>query len=248
MPADGSHGPDIYIWRPGDREALRITDDHSTYFGSWAGGRIVASRAAASRGGGSSVSARDLEAVVIDPSSSEVRPVRDAAMWLPSVDPTSRWVVYWHGRLERDGATVRPAAGRLVIADWRSLDPFETSSDDAPGSPRAVAVASGGTPVEWQLRWSDDGGAYGVWTPDTRGAATGRLVVVAVGDETSEQDTILLGPTASTRAFTLGEDRVAWVAPGAGGKPGELRVGTWGKSGNGSLRVEVVDGAALPDF
>ena len=250
MPADASHGPDIYTWRPGDREALRITDDHSTYFGSWAGSRIVASRTVAGRGSSTALSARDLEAVVIDPASREVRPVRDAAMWLPSVDPTSRWVVYWHGRLERDGATVRPVAGRLVIADWRSLDPFETAPDDAgsPSSPRAVAVASGGAPVEWQLRWSDDGRAYGVWTPDSRGAATGRLVVVAVGDETSDQDTVLLGPTASTRAFTLGEDRVAWVAPGTGGKAGELRVGTWGKSGKGSLRVDVVDGGALPDF
>ncbi len=44
MPADRSHGPDIYIWQPGDQVARPLTGDHGTYFASWSGGRIVASR------------------------------------------------------------------------------------------------------------------------------------------------------------------------------------------------------------
>lgn len=46
MPADESHGPDVYIWRPGDELAQPITSDHRSFFASWSGWRIVISRVA----------------------------------------------------------------------------------------------------------------------------------------------------------------------------------------------------------
>ena len=46
MPDDGSTGPDVYIWSPGDAKAQAITNDHESYFASWSGNRIVVSELA----------------------------------------------------------------------------------------------------------------------------------------------------------------------------------------------------------
>lgn len=43
-PADGSTGPDLYLWSVEDEKATAVTDDHQTYFASWHRGRILASR------------------------------------------------------------------------------------------------------------------------------------------------------------------------------------------------------------
>jgi hypothetical protein len=45
-PADGSTGPDLYVWTVGDQKATVVTNDHQTYFASWHGGRILASSVA----------------------------------------------------------------------------------------------------------------------------------------------------------------------------------------------------------
>ncbi|MEO8274140.1 MAG: hypothetical protein ABI620_08735, partial [Chloroflexota bacterium] len=43
-PSDGSTGPDLYLWTVGEPTAQAVTTDHRTYFSSWLGGRILASR------------------------------------------------------------------------------------------------------------------------------------------------------------------------------------------------------------
>jgi hypothetical protein len=43
-PADGSAGPDIYVWRVGDVAARPITADHASTFASWVGGTVLGSR------------------------------------------------------------------------------------------------------------------------------------------------------------------------------------------------------------
>ena len=43
-PADGSTGPDLYVWETGDAAATPVTDDHRTYFSGWLGDRVLASR------------------------------------------------------------------------------------------------------------------------------------------------------------------------------------------------------------
>ena len=74
---------------------------------------------------------------------------------------------------------------------------------------------------------------------DAHGASWGRLTVLHVVPETGRIDraTTLLGPTLARRSFTLGEERIAWVAPADEGADGELRVRTWGLPGEGSLRI-----------
>ena len=43
-PADKSTGPDLYLWTRGQSVATAVTSDHQTYFSSWHGGAVLASR------------------------------------------------------------------------------------------------------------------------------------------------------------------------------------------------------------
>jgi hypothetical protein len=43
-PADGSAGPDIYVWHVGDPLARPVTVDHASVFASWVGGDLLGSR------------------------------------------------------------------------------------------------------------------------------------------------------------------------------------------------------------
>ena len=44
-PADGSQGPDIYLWRPGDAIAHAVTTDHASVFSGWLNNQLLGSRA-----------------------------------------------------------------------------------------------------------------------------------------------------------------------------------------------------------
>ncbi|MFI5254507.1 MAG: zf-HC2 domain-containing protein [Candidatus Limnocylindrales bacterium] len=159
MPIDHSQGSDVYVWRAGDEVAQPLTTDHRSYFASWSGERIVISRLSVEApgagatptpaGDGTTAStssaapsaptepAAAAETVVIDPASAEERPVDLPAGWLPSVDPTRRWVVYWTGRLSQTDGVIVPEAGELLVADWASIDPW--AADDAAASPEPSA-------------------------------------------------------------------------------------------------------------
>jgi len=43
-PADGSAGPDIYVWHVGELQARAVTTDHASVFASWVGGNLLGSR------------------------------------------------------------------------------------------------------------------------------------------------------------------------------------------------------------
>lgn len=92
---------------------------------------------------------------------------------------------------------------------------------------------------DWQTRWSPDGDVLAVWIADVPGASWGQLTVTALNHSTGALDDAdpLLGPSLARRAFTLGSNRVAWVAPADGEPQGELRIRTWGPDGFGDLRL-----------
>lgn len=249
-PADGSAGPDIYIWRPGDHEATLVTTDHAWYFASWAGSRIVANRATVQAGPNGVQTGLDVTTVVIDPTSGEQRSIEGARLWLPTVDPTGRWLIGWRGRLSVDRVVPSPVSGSLLLADWRRLDPFSRRGADPQAALRDATVIRRGSPgaplQDWEVRWGDDGRAYAVWIADRPGLDFGELIVTATRTRSGEErPEILLGPTSARRAFTVGLDRAAWVQPGT---DGGLRVGTWGESGAGQLRVTVRTGQVFPAF
>jgi hypothetical protein len=115
-PADGSHGPDIYVWRPGEPEARPITTDHRSIFAAWLDGRILGSRGVATS------KQRELlpQTFLADPATGGETVLAVSAVWRPSVDPQRRLAVYWDGSLELNvaGTELLPSSGRLVLGTW----------------------------------------------------------------------------------------------------------------------------------
>ena len=124
MPADGSHGPDVYVWTVGDAQARAVTDDHSSFFASWSGRRIVVSRLVESRKGTANV-----KTVVIDPDTLEERTADIGPVWLPTVNPGRSHALVWYGDLAIAGGLPDPKSGALYMVDWTQVDPF---ADGAP--------------------------------------------------------------------------------------------------------------------
>jgi hypothetical protein len=242
MPADGSHGPDVYLWQPGDDQAQAITTDHGSYFASWSGRRIVASRVI-----GDGKTASDVETVVIDPQTLEERTVAGPTMWLPVVDFQRTNAVTWNGHLDLSGGLPTIRDGALYLLDWSALDPYRTTTND-PANVQLVPLDASRNPdtqpvLDWHVRWSVDGSVLGLWEADSVGASWGKLQVVAFDPESGSLtlDDPLIGPQLSKRSFTLGSDRVAWVGPSNDGTEGQLRIRTWGHDGVGDLRIDSPD-------
>ncbi|MEP7361348.1 MAG: zf-HC2 domain-containing protein [Chloroflexota bacterium] len=152
MPADGSHGPDVYVWSPSDSVALPITTDHSSYFASWSGERIVASRVVAK----ADSDTPQMRTVVIDPSTLEERVVAGPALWLPVVNPARTLAIAWRGDLDVANGLALPRSGSLGMVDWTALDPFargnepqptEVPTDSPTASPAPPTVAPSPTPA-----------------------------------------------------------------------------------------------------
>ncbi|CAN5602624.1 hypothetical protein BH23CHL6_BH23CHL6_11610 [soil metagenome] len=250
MPTDGSHGPDVYLWRAGDQRARLLTTDHQSYFASWAGSRVVVSRVASPDDGATEGEAGpEVTTVVIDPLAGEERTAMGGEdLWLPAINPLGTTLVVWHGSLQWSGNEVAPVAGALYSGEWSHMDPFAigrlgdgtTELLMEPIEPDRDPVAR---PVhDWQIRWSPDGQVLGYWIADVPGASWGQLAVVAVDRSTGilAHDQPLLGPSLARRAFTLGLHRVAWVAPADEEPQGELRLMTWGPDGVGGLRLRLL--------
>jgi hypothetical protein len=343
MSADRSQGSDVYVWRPGDEQAHPITDDHTSLFASWSGPRIVVSRIDAEAS-----TAGDLiaQTVVVDPASGDARPVDLERSWLPSVDPTGSFVIYWRGRLAELADVATPVDGRLYVADWTSLDPWPTRDgaeeparpadgppedgtspseaaspapaegdspatapdsvaagaadepsaetvdpDEAADAAEAPSKASDGTLADdaaaspsddpgateaprssllpeasaepfvmerpraisgqtrdWIVRWSADGHAYAVWTAEPGSKLRGSLVVHSAPSADAPTGVTLVDRVRASRAFGLGDQRVAWVAPLAGGG-GELWVSVWGERGQGSVMLRRLESMeAVPSY
>jgi hypothetical protein len=145
MPVDGSHGPDLYLWRPGDEAARPVTSDHATYFASWSGPWIVVSRvraeAAATEPQDAQPAVRPAplaDTLLIDPATGLTTALDGPSLWLPQVNGPRSHAVAWQGTLAWSGNTVQPAEGALYLLDWRPLDPFagtDTNGDGTTPSP-----------------------------------------------------------------------------------------------------------------
>jgi hypothetical protein len=70
-PADGSAGPDIYVWHVGELKARAVTTDHTSVFASWVDGNVLGSRVTPSP--------------IVQP---DATPVLDPSTGLPPVDPS----------------------------------------------------------------------------------------------------------------------------------------------------------------
>lgn len=310
MPADRSHGPDLYVWRVGEKAVEALSSDHATYFASWVGERLVASRVMPPL---DEEDPPTVATVVIDIASGEQRAIDIDGLWLPAVGPLGQRAVIWQGELEVIETAVRPLSGALYMTDWTAIDPFaeatpeadedgqvspqpsaepsRTPPADALPTPRAgnsqrpmltlppddetpaptpsepppaaedPAEATDERPaiallsiepardpslepvLDWQVRWSADGQTLGYWIADVTGASWGRLTVVDVDELAANPQSAQprLPAVLARRHFTLGIDRVAWIAPADTQPEGEIRIRTWGSAGDGGLRIPSFD-------
>ena len=151
-PADGSRGPDIYVWKVGADEATRVTYDERSVFSGWLRDLVLGSRVVAAGSSGSGASGQpDPEAAdgstsavfVIDPETGQQQEITGAPFWRPTVDPTGTRAVYWEGTLARreNGVEWVPSRGRLAVGTWPELPALGAPSSFSP-------PPASGAPVE----------------------------------------------------------------------------------------------------
>lgn len=138
-PSDHSTGPDVFVWRVGDQQAHPITSNHSDFFAGWFGSKVVVSEISAAAS--SPASGAVATSYLIDPVTGEGLRI-DRPMFMPVVDPTGQYVVYWSGSVEFDPATGlwQPGAGDLFFDEWSNLNLVPVGSTEAPASPTLTAT------------------------------------------------------------------------------------------------------------
>lgn len=241
-PADGSHGPDVFLWRSGELEATAVTSDHASVFSEWAGGWLLISRVS---GDVASDGTQQPISVLVDPDTGIQRVLPMSSAWRPSVDPTSRTAIWWDGSVRRDaaGSGWVAATGRLVLGAWRG--------PDAPGAPipaapsTSVSVLAQGPIGEWQARWDETGTRLALWVAEPGNPGIGRLSLFGIDAATGRIDpgAVLLSGAPALPGFSIGGGRLAWIRPDEDGSS-RVVVVAWSDSGIGQV-VLVPDGEAL---
>ncbi|MEO5704235.1 MAG: hypothetical protein ABIZ52_04375 [Candidatus Limnocylindrales bacterium] len=259
-PSDGSAGPDLYLWTRGDATATAVTTDHRTYFSTWLGDRVLASRVddPGNLDPSAPTSAPDADATgapatveahpasfLLDPTTLTRTDLAHPDLWLPVVDPTGRFVAYWSGTLvpTADGLDWQLATGRLVLDGWSAGPSAEpTPEPDALalgpiGAP--VAVVAGPTAV-FMSKFDPTGTRLAVWVGEQPDADVGRLHLFVLD---SESGAIEAGPerlpgAPALRRFSIAEGRLAWVTPsGQDGQDSSVQVLGWSNSLFGEIRT-----------
>lgn len=241
-PSDGSRGPDVYVWRVGEQEAARVTDDGVSTFASWAGTQLVVSRPTDA----SSMTGTAASAVTIDPASG-VEIAVEGSMWRPAVDPTGTRAVAWVGTVAFDAErlTWRPADGRLELVRWSvaaidpdaSQDPGSSPDPDAspdrspdPATSGPAQVLVEGPLADVDVRWDETGEWIAVWVADSLDSDIGRLSLYRVDPSSGRLVQPDGAPTEepALAGFSIGEGRLAWVGPaGEDGEGSYIHVAAW---------------------
>ena len=194
-PADGSGGPDVYVWDTKDTVARAITDDHRSVFADWAGNDLLVSRVE----GGVPTTTR------IDATTGKGVGEPSRRAWLPALSPDGTRAVWWDGSvaLGDDGVTLVPDAGRLVVGSW-------------PQAGTDVQTLTDGKIGAWQVRWDPAGTALAAWVAPKTGREAGRLSLYRLDEATGRADLAkpLLDGEPALGAFTLEPGMLAWSAPG----------------------------------
>jgi hypothetical protein len=256
-PADGSGGPDIYVWKVGDALANRVTSDERSVFGSWSGDVMVGSTVVAvSKGGGNSATI-DLEpaSFLLDPATGSLAPLpQTGKAWRPAVDPSGRRAVYWAGSVRTTSVPgFAPDAGRLVLGDW-SADTATSTGSAAPTQLTGDQVAlrhettiAAGRMDDWDARWDSSGTHLAVWIVDARNPDVGRLSLYAVDSFNGRIDlkNPLLDAHLASAGYSISDGKLVWAEPAADGSAtaGKIQLLAWTDEGVGT--VETVTGPVI---
>jgi hypothetical protein len=234
-PADGTNGPDIYVWHAGDPKASRLTTDGASVFASWQDGLVIGSGLSAddqANGTHEPVSFR------IDPATGTRTDVSDG-LWRPAVDPSGTFAVAWDGTVQvdaNDPADMSAGRGDLRLVRW----PADGNASGTAGQP--VPGASG--PIsDFDVRWDETGSWLAVWVADSTDGVMGRLTLLRLDREAGR----LLRPDGAPTdvpalsGFSIGDGRLAWATPhGQDAQGSKVQVVAW--SGDGVGTTESVPG------
>jgi hypothetical protein len=264
-PADGTTGPDIYVWRVGDTQAHPVTTDHRSELGSWNGEVIVGSTAVETSNGAAGA------AFLFDPATGNRTPLPQVGnAWRPSVDPHGRQAVYWTGRLRPagDGPGFVPDSGRLVLGAWGTEETTPTGEASPTSEPSPTSEASPTTEVspttepspsaladqakdrnettiaagkveDWDARWDETGTRLAVWIANDGDPTVGRLSLYAVDPFDGQIDLKkpLLDERTAKAGYAISKGRLVWAepAPSAGSGDGRIFVFAWTDKGSGEV-------------
>jgi len=251
-PADGSTGPDLYLWRVGDAQAHAVTTDHRSTFASWAGGLAIGSRPAPAPGDAASAdpsatppavaspdaSAAASPAAAVAPSTFTIDPATGAETpldfkgWRPAVAPTGDRAVAWQGtvRVSDDGTAIVPTDGKLVLVRW---------GDQAGDAFIPVSPALSDGPIgDFTVRWDETGTWLAVWVADAADPSVGRLSLVHIDPKTGAVDRPEAGPqdVPALPGFSIENGRLAWATPPSqDGEGSRVQIVAWSAAGVGSI-------------
>jgi hypothetical protein len=284
-PIDGSAGPDLYLWKVGDHAAVPVTSDHRTFFSGWFGGRILASRVEtvigpagpepgasnpasstsappAPEASGAASVAPPVEgrpvSFLFDPQTRTAVDFATPDVWLPSIDPSGRFMTYWSGTLVADatGFGWSLGAGSLVLDGWAkplrnhhaSPGASATDSPQPAGSGDLAPVGPAGTPVAleagpiaaFDAMFDPTGTRLAIWVAETGGSTVGTLQLIVLDPEAGAIDPAIapLPGVAALRGFSMDEGRLAWVTPpGQDGNESAVQVLAWSHDQFGQIKT-----------
>ncbi len=224
-PADGSAGPDVYVWRVGDRKAKAVTTEHDAQLAGWTGDRLLVSR----------VVDGEPSTAILDLADRTERLAGDGAMWRPTMGPERKVAAWWDGtvRLADDGMTWVPDRGRLILGDWPN------------GGADAQVLAERGV-TDWDVQWDEDGTRLAVWVsrdgPDEAGQLSLYDIDPATGRADLDHPTLDKAPAYA--GFALHPGRLAWSAPTAGGDT-SVEILAWDGTSVGTVSLPAEDGTTI---
>ena len=224
-PADGSAGPDVYVWTVGDAEAQAVTSSHAAVFSGWLDGSLLVSRVADGRP----------ETVLLDLVDGTETAVGVSRTWRPAIAPSGQTAAWWDGEvtLDDDGVVPVPGAGRLVLASW---------TEDSP-DPQVLAE---GPLTDWDIHWDATGTAIAVWTTTGKPGEAGLLSLYAIDPDTRRADTgdPLIDAAPAFDGFSLKPGRLVWSAP-AEGEDTTVQVAAWSGRDLGRLELPTERGVTV---
>ena len=197
-PADGSAGPNVYVWNTSEPLARAVTTDHRSIFAGWDGRELLVSRVVDGTPRTFHVNAR----------TGAVKDERGHAAWLPTVAPDGAHAAWWDGSvaLADDDLTWALGKGRVVLGEW-------------PGTSGDQQVLAKGSLAAWEVRWSADGSVIGVWTTSEGGAKAGRLSLYPVDPATGRArlGAPILDDAPAYAGFAIEDGRLVYPGPGTDG-------------------------------
>ena len=222
-PAKGSGGPDVFVWRVGDRLAKAVTTDHGSQLAGWMGERLLVSRVVDGKPRTS----------ILDLDGSE-RPAGDGAMWRPTVGPGRELATWWEGTVKQadDGITWVPDRGRLVLANW-------------PDGGDSQVLAEGAV-TDWDVAWDETGTKLAVWVSRDEPGKAGKLSLYTVDKATGRPDLARppLDAAPAYAGFALEPGRLAWSSPADGGDTSVVVLG-WSGNDFGKVTLPTENGATV---